>query len=393
MREKPLVLLIDDSLVNLALLKKTLQKHDFNIVLANNGEQGLIRAKQNMPDLILLDVLMPGWDGYETCFRIKQRADLASIPILFLSALNDSESKVRALQVGAVDYVSKPFQEDELLARVRTHVELSHLRKNLEREVTHQTEKIRSLLVALQASFEKAKEASLLKTQFLRNISHEFRTPMNIILGMADILLEDTPVSEEQHHCVESIKSAGTQLFEILNNMLLFAQQFSHELPQEACDFMVTELIDDVLATMLKRAQDKQLLLLAEVPPNLAMPLRANYQYLREILNKLVDNAIKFTAEGKVVIRARLTEYGNQKQLYFEVADTGIGIPIEHQIHVFEIFSQADNSTTRSFDGMGMGLAVAKLFTETLGGKIGMQSTVNKGSKFWFQVPVYCLGN
>ncbi|EDN68282.1 two-component hybrid sensor and regulator [Beggiatoa sp. PS] len=123
------------------LLHNILEKHHFDVVLADSGQQGLTLAKKTPPDIILLDVVMAGWDGYETCRRIKQDTALAKIPILFLSALGDTENKVRALQAGGVDYVSKPFQKEELLARVQTHVELAHLRQNLEREVANQTEK------------------------------------------------------------------------------------------------------------------------------------------------------------------------------------------------------------------------------------------------------------
>lgn len=389
MRTKPLVLIIDDSMVNLALLKKTLQKHDFSVVLANNGEQGVMRARQYRPDLILLDVMMPGWDGYETCTHLKAEPELTNIPILFLSALNDIENKVKAFQSGAVDYVSKPFQREELLARVKTHVELSHLRKDLEHEVACQTEEIRSLLAALHDSYEKAQQASILKTQFLRNISHEFRTPMNIILGMTDILLEDTPIDDEQRHCAATIRDAGTKLMEMLCDMLNFAQQFSEELQQEEGDFLAGDVVESVLRVMYKRAESKDIELCTDISEQLNQPLYGNYAHIREILTKLIDNAIKFTLVGQVVIRARLNPLmESQCSVRFEVQDSGIGISDDKLESLFDAFAQVDGSTTRSFDGMGMGLAVAKLFTENLGGELGVKSVVGEGSLFWFEVPV-----
>jgi signal transduction histidine kinase len=389
MRTKPLVLIIDDSMVNLALLKKTLQKHDFSVVLANNGEQGVLRARQYRPDLILLDVMMPGWDGYETCSHLKAEPELTNIPILFLSALNDTENKVKALQAGAVDYVSKPFQREELLARVRTHVELSHLRKDLEHEVACQTEEIRSLLAALHDSYEKAQQASILKTQFLRNISHEFRTPMNIILGMTDILLEDTPLDDEQRHCADTIRDAGTQLMDMLCDMLNFAQQFGEEMQQELGDFLVPDLVESVLRVMYKRAESKDIELNTECAETLNQVLYGNHAHIQEILTKLVDNAIKFTLVGYVVVRAQLMPLTETEcSLRFEVEDSGIGIEPEKQNGLFDAFSQVDGSSTRSYDGMGMGLAVAKLFTENLGGDIGLRSTPGEGSVFWFEVPI-----
>ena len=256
---QPLVLVIDDSQVNLTLLTNTLNQQGFRVEVANDGEKGLLLAKKIMPNLILLDIIMYGWDGYETCRRIKQEAALVNIPILFLSALGDTKNKVRALQAGGVDYVSKPFQKEELLARVQTHIELANLRHNLECEVSNQTKKIRLLVDALQLSYERMQQASILKTEFLRNISHEFRTPMNIVLGMTEILMEETILTEEQHDSTESIMKAGKQLMDILTNMLNFAQYFKGELEQVLCEFKIQEIVSEVITEFTPNAENLQL--------------------------------------------------------------------------------------------------------------------------------------
>lgn len=386
---KNIVLLIDDSMVNLAMLKKVLQKHGFHVLLANNGERGLTLARQYIPDIILLDVVMAGWDGYETCQQLKQQPELTQIPVLFLSALEDTKNKVRAFQAGAVDYVSKPFQEQELLARVQTHVELSHLRKNLESEVAHKTEKIRSLLDSLQNSYQKEQHLSELKSQFLRNISHEFRTPMNIIMGMTDILIEDTQLDEEQMHCSQSIKNAANQLFTILTDMLNFSQQFSSELKQEICEFQLNELVEEIVDKQMQKAQAKSLVLMTDIGVTLPHTLKGNKQAIVETLMKLVDNAIRFTEQGYVMLTIQPAGLKDNKYwLRFEVKDTGIGISEEKQVSLFEIFSQVDGSSTRENDGMGMGLAVAKVFVENMGGQIGIHSVLNEGSTFWFHIPI-----
>ncbi|HDN25660.1 MAG TPA: hybrid sensor histidine kinase/response regulator [Thioploca sp.] len=388
MKDKPLVLIIDDSPVNLMLLYNVLEKHDFNVVLANSGEQGLALAKQSHPDIVLLDVIMPGWDGYETCRRFKQDATLEKIPILFLSALGDTENKVRALHAGSVDYVSKPFQKEELLARVQTHVELAHLRQNLEREVANQTERIQLLFEALQLSYDKAEQSSILKTEFLRNISHEFLTPMNIVLGMTEMLVEDTELTEEQRHFTSAVMKAGKQLMDILTNMLNFSQQFKGELKQVITQFQVHKIVDNVLKRLSPTAQAKDLQISTEIAPSLYMPLRGNRDYMDKVLSKLVDNAIKFTEQGEIVIRVQAETSNDDKQwVRFEVVDTGIGIRDEKKADLFEVFSQIDGSSTRVYDGVGMGLAVAKMFTESMGGEIGVESHLDKGSTFWFKVP------
>ncbi len=389
MVSKPLVLVIDDSLVNLAFLGDILEKNHFDIVLANSGERGLAIAKQAHPDIVLLDVVMPGWDGYETCERIKHDPELEKIPVLFLSALGTTENKVRALQAGGVDYISKPFQKEELLARVRTHVELAHLRKNLEREVANKTESIQSLFEALQLAYEKSQQASILKSQFLRNISHEFRTPMNIVLGMIEMLLEETELTEEQRHYADAAMNAARQLMDILINMLNFSQQFNSELKQVMSDFEIPDMIDNILKGLTVRIKAKDLRLITDIAPQLQHTLRGNNDYINKILSKLIDNAIKFTAQGEVVIRVQeLESREDRRWLHFEVSDTGIGIAPEQQQHLFDTFYQVDSSPTRLYQGIGMGLAVAKMFAEQMGGRIGVESALSKGSTFWFNVPL-----
>jgi two-component system sensor histidine kinase/response regulator len=385
MTNKATVLIIDDSLVNLIFLQGILTKHSFNVISANNGERGLQLAQQTLPDIILLDIIMPGWDGYETCRRFKQNKKLSNIPILFLSALGELKSKVKALQVGGVDYVSKPFQEPELLARLETHLELAYLRKNLECEVANQTKKIKLLFDALQLSYERAQQTSNLKTEFLRKISHEFLTPMNIVVGMTDILIEDTELTKEQQHYAKTISKASKQLNAILTNMLNFAQQFKSEIKQVITEFQVHEIINSLLKEFSPIAKSKSLQIYTDIEKSLLyMPLRGDKQGIYNVLNKFLDNAIKFTENGKILIHVKF-----EKQLMlFEISDTGIGIPPKQKDHLFEIFSQVDNSSTRPYDGMGMGLAVAKMLTENMGGEIHMKSVLSQGSCFWIKVPL-----
>jgi signal transduction histidine kinase len=385
MTNKATVLIIDDSLVNLIFLQGILKKHSFNVLSANNGKRGLELAQQSPPDIILLDIIMPGWDGYETCKRFKQDNNLSNIPILFLSALGELESKVKALQVGGVDYVGKPFQEPELLARLETHLELAYLRKNLECEVATQTKKIKLLFDALQLSYERAQQTSILKTEFLRKISHEFLTPMNIVVGMSEILIEDTELTTEQQHYTKTIIKASKQLNDILTNMLNFAQQFKSEIKQVITEFQTHEIINPLLNEFSSIAKSKSLQIYTKVDESLLdMRLRGNQQGIHNILNKFLDNAIKFTEKGKILIHVKL----ERQLVLFEVSDTGMGIPTEKKANLFEVFSQLDNSSTRLHEGMGMGLAVAKMLTENMGGEIGVKSVLCEGSCFWIKIPL-----
>ncbi|MBE9562481.1 MAG: response regulator [Proteobacteria bacterium] len=392
MKDKPIILVIDDSSVNLTLLHNMLEKNDFQVVLANSGEQGLVLAKQNPPSIILLDIIMGGWDGYETCRHMKREPTLNKVPVLFLSALGDTENKVRALQAGGVDYISKPFQREELLARVDTHIELANLRQNLEQEVASKTERIKLLFEALQLSYDKAEQASILKTEFLRNVSHEFLTPMNIVLGMSEMLLEDTSLNEEQSSYTRSIMDASKNLTDILTNMLSFAQQFKGELRSTETEFFLYEVIDNIVQQFSSNIKSKNLLPIeTSIDPELYTAFYGDKEAIHKILSKLVDNAIKFTEQGKITISVQTAECCEKGEwVEFKIQDTGIGIIKE--ANLFDTFYQIDGSSTRRFDGMGMGLAVAKMFAETIGGKIGVESKVGEGSTFWFKIPLQLVG-
>jgi two-component system, sensor histidine kinase and response regulator len=388
MSDKATILVVDDSLVNLAALNEILEQQGFSVLLANSGQRALSVAQENHPDLILLDVVMPGWDGYETCRQIKAENKLSNIPILFISGLGDTQNKIKAFQSGGVDYVSKPFQNDELFARVTTHIELSKLRNNLEKEVENQTAQIRSLMQALQFSYQKAHEVSVLKTQFLRNISHEFRTPMNIILGVTEEMMQDTPLNEEQLQMSEEVLRSGKLLLGILDNMLRFAEQFSGELNQEVSTFEIRDLINDCINNVTPLALNKKLALHQILSDDLPA-VKGNYDHLREVLNKFLENAVKFTPAGKIEAKVEIVEdFGKQIELRFTITDTGIGINLEQQSRLFQSFTQGDGSTTREYGGLGMGLALAKLYCDNMGGELGVDSTLGKGSSFWFQVPL-----
>lgn len=384
------ILVVDDSLVNLAVLDDMLEEAGFSVILANSGKRGLEMAKKEQPDLILLDVIMPEWDGYETCTHIQQDPQTRQIPVLFLSGLNDTETKVRALEAGGVDYVSKPFQKEELLARVRTHVELSRLRSGLEKEVSRKTQEIRNLLQELKISYQKAQESSVIKSEFLHNISHEFRTPMNIILGSTEELMEDTELDEDQTDMAQSVLNAGHQLMEILTNMLNFSQHFQSELQEEQSSFNVAELVQEIITSFKHRHDADALDLSMRLDEILQQQyFFANRNYLSEALYKLVDNAVKFTHEGGVCIAVRVEEIlEDALQLHFSIIDTGIGIDDEHRSRLFQPFTQVDGSSTRNYDGMGLGLALAKTYVERMQGEIGMDPNPDGGSIFWFKMPL-----
>ena len=173
------ILIVDDNTQNLQVLLNILAEQNFKVRPAPNGPTALMIAEAAPPDLILLDIKMPGMDGFEVCEALKANPDTASIPVIFISAFDDTWDKVRAFKLGAVDYITKPFQVDEVLARIQTHLTILELRRDLESRVQERTDALRDAEIARR----EAEQANRAKSAFLSNMSHELRTPLNAILG------------------------------------------------------------------------------------------------------------------------------------------------------------------------------------------------------------------
>lgn len=270
--------------------------------------------------------------------------------------------------------------------------------QSIEKQVAERTQSLaqanQSLAHANQALAEaknKAEAANKTKSQFVANISHELRTPMNGILGMAELML-DTSLSTEQHQQLQIIHSSGKVLLELINDLLDVSKLEAGKIELDPHDFNLFQHVQEIINLLSIRAQEKQLKLSLDISSAVPQHCHADSYRLRQILLNLVNNGLKFTEKGSVTIKIQQVKREHKNiELLFQIVDTGIGIPKEKLTNLFGKFNQVNTNTTRKYGGTGLGLFISKQLVELMGGKIGVESEEGKGCTFWFQLPMLTI--
>lgn len=518
--KKSVILIVDDKPENLSVLFSLLNE-TYEVLAAESGIVALEIIKSSKPDLILLDIMMPDLDGYQLCSILKSNEDTKDIPVIFMSALSETSDKIRGFELGAVDYIIKPFQQEEVVARIKTHLsikllteELSEINKSLEQKVLERTEKLRnemeekekvaaelkesekrfrtlfegapdpillidqesgdvmdanqaaadifdmnlidllgtneSLLFSpseddqknninmpfhsmgrkrvyknnllkkngekipveisvktlvvgtdlyllaiirdiserikyeeeLKQQRNKAEEMNRLKSIFLANMSHELRTPLISILGFSDILIEEIQ-EEELREMAKDIKKSGDRLLVTFNTLLDLIDLESGKINPNFDRINIRDVLDELSFQFISQSNQKGIKFVVDVEDSTL--IYSDRKMTTEILKNIIDNAIKYTDKGEVNITSEIQKTDDEKFVIIKVKDTGIGIKKESQELIFQEFRQGSEGMSRSYEGVGLGLTIAKKFSELVKAEISLESEIGKGSTFFIK--------
>jgi signal transduction histidine kinase len=419
-RHSATILIVDDTPANLGVVVESLEGYGFRVVVATRGEEALQRASYVQPDLILLDVMMPGLNGFEICRRLKAQPSTRDIPVIFMTALTSVEDKVTGFSTGGVDYVTKPLHVEEVRARVNTHLSLRAMQKELEQQnaqlqryqrgleqqVAERTaelsdanrwlrveieerkraeEEVRRLNVELEARVaERTAQLTAANEEleaFAYSVSHDLRAPLRAITGFTQILTErhSANLAPEGLEYLNKVLLASKRLDILIQELLSYARTGRGAV--RAVPVAMAPLVQHLESTFGARFAAAGARF--EVSQPLATPL-GDATLIGQILTNLVDNALKYRRrEG--ALEVRLSAIATGEHVLVQIADNGIGIPLEYQERIFQVFQRLHHE--RDYPGTGIGLAIVAKAARAMGGEVSVESSPGQGSTFSIRLP------
>jgi DNA-binding response OmpR family regulator len=396
-RENPLILIVDDSLENLQVMASILTNARYRITMTKSAAKALQILDNITPDLILLDVLMPEMDGFELCRRLKTSETTREIPVIFLTIKADSEDIVKGFQSGGVDYITKPFNKTELLARVQNHLELKRSKEELKERSIEIEEKNHRL----EEQSEKLKELDKIKSRFFANISHEFRTPLTLILGpLEQMIAACSNKDEEKKRKLTLMHRNAERLLRLINQLLELSKLESSKMKLQARKTNIISFVKGITDSFQPPAQQKELELVFHAEHENEdkavlenMNIYIDPMKMEDIMSNILVNDIKFTPPGgeiEVTVKGNPGADPNFPAGWVEISvcDTGPGIPLEQLPHIFDRFFQVDITYEHHQEGSGIGLILAKELLALHHGTIEARSREGEGSAFIIRLPM-----
>ncbi|MFD1293602.1 response regulator [Lutibacter holmesii] len=356
------ILIVDDNSNNLKVVAGVLKGEGYKFRMAKSGSQALSVLDKTKPDLILLDIQMPEMDGFETCLKIKENKDLESIPVIFLTANTDAESISKAFKSGGVDFVTKPFNSDELLARIATHIKLKKQAEEL--------------------IFQNAT-----KDKFFSIISHDLKNPLSTVIGFSELLdknytnLDNDDIKKFIHYIHESSKFS----VEILEDLLTWSRIQNGSLKSEKTNCNLSQILSNNIEGHIPQAQAKNILFSFDFDDEL--PVCADEKMISTVIRNLISNAIKFTPNGgNIFVSSKSKVVNNKRVIETKICDSGVGMSYEQLNKLFKIQYNVTSKGTNNEAGTGLGLVLCKEFMTQNDGEIRAESELEVGSKFIFNL-------
>ena len=391
------ILIVDDNPSNLKLLYTSLKNAGFEVLVAEDGKAGLEVVEFATPELILLDVMMPDLDGFEVCRRLKANSQTKDIPVIFLTALSEIVNKVKGFEVGGVDYITQPIENQEIIARVRTHLILTRMQKrlqeqndNLQAEIEHRKHiesKLQSSRDLLQQSNENLEQTVADRTaalsssnqdleQFAYIASHDLRQPLRKIRMCTEYLGEDYAhcFDKQAHEYMRYITKSIDRMYLLIDDLLAYSRVGRQEHNYISVD--IETIVEDCIEDLSIAIEEKQ----ARISYHDLPVIQANLREIRQLFQNLIGNALKFTSDRCPQIEITATPKGDRWM--FAVADNGIGIEPQFTDKIFQMFQRLHVNS--DYEGTGIGLAICHKVVTSHGGEIWVDSQVGHGSTFYF---------
>ncbi len=381
LKSKPKILIVDDKPQNLYALERLLTKLEVEIIQTLSGLEALKLTLEYDFCLAIVDVQMPGMDGYELVELLRGNESTKTLPVIFVSAIYSDEYHHRkGYDAGAVDFLSKPFVPEILLSKVQVFLALYHQRTELQ-----------ELVDQLTQAKEAAEAANRAKSTFLANMSHGLRTPLNGILGYTQILKRKQGLDTTQRDGLNIIHQSGEHLLTLINDVLDLSKIEADKMELYPLDINFPIFLKSIASLSRMRAKEKNIDFKFETAKQLPIGVQVDETRLRQVLIYLLGNAVKFTSQGQVTLR--VTAIGRPqakgetrcRQLRFEVEDSGVGMSSEEITKIFLPFEQVGDTAAHQ-SGSGLGLTISRQLVQLMGGELQVKSETGKGSLFWFEV-------